>query len=325
MKEPMISAIMPVYNSEKYLKQAIESVISQSYTNLELIIINDGSTDNSEAICQEYAGRDGRVKLISQDNSGSQVARNIGLKAASGDIISFVDADDILNPKMYQILVANMNVYDADVSACGICTDEAELENNDLYYTSGVITGEADIMASVIGGKTDINRVHGYLWNKIYKKKFLQSNFFNEDINIGEDGLFNIILLKNARAVAYTNRKLYFYRQSGGSLTKTHMRPYSLWKKEVKAYTDMLESNEYDKVQYYCKQMLIFCYLKKEEAIVREHKDLKEIYSDKLYLQQLEGINLGNRNASMMYWTLIHCIPVFIAYKYLYLHLKHLM
>ncbi len=113
MNKPLLSVIMPVYNSEKYLSQAIECVINQSYQNWELLLINDGSTDNSGSICSEYKSKDTRIRLLTQENQGSQVARNYGLMQASGELISFIDSDDLLDNDMFSIMIDNMLRFEA--------------------------------------------------------------------------------------------------------------------------------------------------------------------------------------------------------------------
>ena len=324
MKEGLLSVIMPVYNSEKYLSAAIESVLNQSYTNIELIIVNDGSIDGSEAICQSYADKDSRIHLISHENRGGQVARNEGLKLAKGELIAFVDSDDILYPDMFKIMIDNMNYFNTELSACEVTSDLDQCGTANGRLEVCEIEGNDKVMASVVGGRSDVPRTYGYLWNKIYRKSMLEGSLFDENINIGEDGLFNILLLKKCNSVAYTNRKMYFYRQYGKSLTNTHTRAHSLWEKEVKAYTHVLETEDYDKVQHYCKRMLTFCYLKKAEAIIREKRNLKELYLDKKELKKLGKVNLNNKNATIMYKAYMNCMPVFIAYKWLYLKVHKL-
>ncbi len=325
MSSQLLSIIMPVYNSEKYIKEAIESIIDQSYKNWELLLINDGSTDKSESICKAYECKDNRIHLYSQKNQGSQIARNEGLKKASGELISFIDSDDILHKDMFQILIDNMNQYNAEISACDVSFDINEFNSSDAESFSLVIRGNNNVLASVVGGKSNIPRIYGYMWNKIYSRKIIDNFFFNENINIGEDGLFNISLLRNCKSAAYTSRKLYYYRQYGDSLTKTHTRAYSFWAKEVAAYGDILANDTHNELQEYCKQMLVFCYLKKGEAIIREKRMLSELYSDRKELKKLGSIEINDKNAAILYQAYMQCMPVFVSFKYLFLKLKGFM
>ena len=117
---PLVSVVIPVYNVEKYLEQCLISVIFNSYKNLEIIIVNDGSPDNSAAIYNKYAELDKRIKIIVQENSGLSAARNSGLKAATGEYIHFVDSDDYIDLNFYEELVADAQMCDADIAACGV-------------------------------------------------------------------------------------------------------------------------------------------------------------------------------------------------------------
>lgn len=118
MTNPLISVIVPVYNSEKYLKNCISSIRNQTYDNLEIILVDDGSPDNCPAICDEWEKKDNRIKVIHKKNEGVSSARNAGLDAATGEFIGFVDGDDIIAPNFYEILVAQAEEHKADISAC---------------------------------------------------------------------------------------------------------------------------------------------------------------------------------------------------------------
>lgn len=115
MKKIKISVIIPIYNVEQYLSQCLDSIINQTYTNLEIILINDGSTDNSEKICNQYKLLDPRIIVIHKTNGGLSDARNTGIKIATGDYISFVDADDFIDENMYTILFQKINTTNADI------------------------------------------------------------------------------------------------------------------------------------------------------------------------------------------------------------------
>ena len=115
----MISVIVPVYNSEKYLKACIDSIIKQTYTDLEIICVNDGSTDGSLEILREFACMDSRVVVHSQENHGVSTARNVGLKFAHGEFVSFIDSDDEMELDMYELLIQTQNEYQADIVHCG--------------------------------------------------------------------------------------------------------------------------------------------------------------------------------------------------------------
>ena len=119
-QEKIVSIIIPVYNAEKYLGYCLNSIVSQTYKNLEIILVNDGSTDDSLKICNNYAFFDSRVRVINIANRGVSNARNVGLKAATGEYIEFADADDVLNPQMVATLVDKMDTYQSDIIICGL-------------------------------------------------------------------------------------------------------------------------------------------------------------------------------------------------------------
>ena len=116
--EPLISIIVPVYNVEKYLSKCIDSIINQTYKNIEIILIDDGSTDSSGAICDKYALVDSRIHVLHIENSGVSNARNVGLNHATGDYIGFVDSDDYIEPNMYELLLEELIADDVDVVQC---------------------------------------------------------------------------------------------------------------------------------------------------------------------------------------------------------------
>ncbi|KZL89726.1 glycosyltransferase family 2 protein [Clostridium magnum] len=119
----MISIIVPVYNTQRYLHRCIESILKQSYKDLEIILIDDGSTDNSLSICQEYASRDKRIKVMHKDNEGQGAARNLALDICKGEYIGFVDSDDYIMPEMYQIMLESIKFHKADLAICGFSRD----------------------------------------------------------------------------------------------------------------------------------------------------------------------------------------------------------
>ena len=121
---PKLSVIIPIYNTEKYLRDCIESILAQTFTDFELILVDDGSADRSGAICDEYCQLDGRIKVIHQKNGGVTVARKRGTEAASGDYISFIDSDDWIEPNMYHDMWKKADMYNADIVFCDILVEK---------------------------------------------------------------------------------------------------------------------------------------------------------------------------------------------------------
>jgi len=126
---PLLSVIVPIYNVDRYLKKCLDSLLNQTYTNLEIILINDGSTDSSYEICKQYAGKDPRFRLINKENGGLGQARNVGLENANGDIYAFVDSDDWIDIRMFEKMISAMEEYNADIVQCNYCRTRSEKIN----------------------------------------------------------------------------------------------------------------------------------------------------------------------------------------------------
>ena len=200
-----VSVIIPVYNSSEHITECIESIIKQTYTNLEIIIINDGSTDNSLDICQRFESKDNRVKLYNNANHGVSYTRNFGVEHSTGDYIVFVDSDDVIDKDYIKILLDTIINSKSDCSICGIYKGS--------QYTPGSNHENYSILDDEkISGLFEI--YGGFLWNKMYKREIiLKHNIkLNEDVHISEDLLFNFDYFTKCKTVAYNDSKLYFYR-----------------------------------------------------------------------------------------------------------------
>jgi len=203
-----ISVILPVYNVENYLKECLDSVINQSYKNLEIICVNDGSTDNSLEILKKYETKDSRVKLIDQENQGVSAARNQGIKHATGDYIAFVDPDDILERNAYEITLKKMK-KDVDIIIFGYTAFPNATgwwkhagDNIDKIYTNDSINAYFDCHISHI------------VWNKLYKKSIIDENNIEFDTNLkmAEDVDFNLQIFVHTKKVQLIENKFYNYR-----------------------------------------------------------------------------------------------------------------
>nr|WP_239650484.1 glycosyltransferase [Anaerovibrio lipolyticus] len=239
---------MPVYNTKPYLTRCLQSVADQTYDNLEIICIDDGSTDGSEQIVDEFASKDARFVVRHQKNGGESNARNAGLDLLTGDYVTFVDCDDWLEPKMYEILVEALEKNGVDMSACGYSKDTNEkiepAVNIDLVKTG--IWNQHDLMLYVY--KRDSYRaVTGYIWCKLYKKEILQDAAkqwirFNEDIVLGGDILYFAEAALNTKKAIYVDKTLYHYIQRGSS--GFHSQDESKWKDMILTYQMLLSRLE---------------------------------------------------------------------------------
>ena len=208
-----ISVIIPVYNCEKYLPACIESVCAQTYRNLQIILIDDGSRDKSGEICDTYARKDPRITVLHQENAGVSAARNAGLRIAEGELIAFADADDYLDADMYGFLLELMQTYDADIVHCGyrrVVSGNVELEQNsgELY-----LQNREEALFCMVAGKV----FHCGLWNKLYRCQMIEGLAFDEKLKINEDILFNFQAFSRARQLVYMDVPKYNYIAHPGS------------------------------------------------------------------------------------------------------------
>ena len=217
-EEELISVIVPVYQVQLYLNRCIESIIKQTYTRLEIILIDDGSVDSGAELCDEWALTDDRISVIHRNNMGLSEARNAGLAAATGDLIVFIDSDDYIEKEMLEKLYTSMKVSGADIS---ICDFEYVKENGEKRDET---IKERPIKNDTISGKEAIKRMRGKLnvyyvvaWNKLYKKELFKNVRFPKG-KIHEDAFTTYRLFANSRAVTKINDKCYHYVLRSGSI-----------------------------------------------------------------------------------------------------------
>ena len=206
----LISVIMPVYNVERYLPQSIESVLNQDHRNLELILIDDGSTDASGAICDAYAAEDSRVRVIHQKNGGAAAAKNAGLRAATGTYLSFVDSDDYLEPNVYGYMLQVLKAHNADA---------AQFSFQDVYTNR---VEPQRLSPCVLSEREYLVRFTKdwscpLLWNKLYKRSLFEGVFFEEGHKI-DDEYFTYQGFLNPCRVVFDDRIVYNYRKRASSV-----------------------------------------------------------------------------------------------------------
>ena len=209
---PLLSVIVPVYRVEKYLDRCLQSIAGQTYRNLEIILVDDGSPDSSGAICDAWAAKDSRIRVIHKKNAGAGAARNTGLDVATGEIISMIDSDDYLEVHMYEHLL-NLMSEDVDIAECDIC----ETELDDLPMEDG---SQAEVRVYDL---EDAMRLHirDEIFrqtppNKLYRSRTLGAIRFPEG-NLIDDEYFTYKVIGNARRLARSSACMYAYRQQPGS------------------------------------------------------------------------------------------------------------
>ncbi len=214
-----VSIIVPIYNVEKYLRKCIDSLINQTMKDVEIILVNDGSPDNSRSICEEYAEADNRIKVINKKNGGLSSARNAGLKEAKSDYILFVDSDDWINIHMVEILFEEMKKNNAEIVQC-------RYENViDEYIDEGIHGNITSKTISNIDALRNLYKNDSYLetvvtWNKLYKKSLFDGIQFPEG-KLNEDEFTTHKLLYKSKKVVLVDKKLYYYRKTPDSITNS--------------------------------------------------------------------------------------------------------
>lgn len=220
MSIPLVSIIIPVFNAERYLTKCLKSIIKQSYEHIEILVINDGSSDNSLSIINEFSRKDPRIHILSKKNSGPSETRNLGLEHATGEFISFVDADDWIHENMIEQMVFEMSRRRSDLVICEVLQFDCQNDNYTPRRTFKL--SELDqhasydaLMSRFISGEFDFAN-----WNKLYKRAIIEENRirFQADLRIGEDFIFNLIYLNHVSRHTLVYAPMYNYRIHENSL-----------------------------------------------------------------------------------------------------------
>ncbi len=249
---------MPIYNVEKYLAKCINSIINQTYKNIEIVCVDDGSTDSSGALLDELAVSDTRVVVIHQQNTGLIGVRKNGVAAAKGELVAFVDSDDYIEPNMISALYENMSRFDSDIAVCSF----------DIVDTEGKILSSVSPKEACVDSRSavemlvfaDFAKTGLYpMWNKLYKKSlFGKIKFPSGNFNLGEDQYLNLQLLDVATKISFDTNHCYNYVQREGSILKTMKLSYiesffalmSLKREMIEKY-EMIATNRYEVFENY--------------------------------------------------------------------------
>lgn len=210
----MISIIVPVYKVEPYIRRCVNSLLAQTYKDLEIILVDDGSPDNCPVICDEYAQKDHRIKVLHKENGGLSSARNSGMDICKGEYIGFIDSDDYVEPKMYENLMRVIEVQNADIAMCGckIVSESGEIIGNDNFEENAVYPIDEIISKFVLTLKTAS-------WNKLYRASSIKDAQFPDGRIHGEDLVFIMNFLTPATTLATTSYLGYNYIKRENSIT----------------------------------------------------------------------------------------------------------
>lgn len=211
-----ISVIVPVYNCESYLPACLDSILSQTFSDLEIIVVDDGSVDGSPAICDAYTKKDSRIRVIHQSNQGVSAARNVGLDVATGGWIGFVDADDTIAPDMYEVLQKLALEHDADIAHCGYKKVFLDGSVKEVLGTGMLLIQDSrEASECLLTGK----HFTGSPCTKLYKRTILQDINFNKNLKINEDVLLNAQIFQRADKLVFLDVTKYHYHERSDSAT----------------------------------------------------------------------------------------------------------
>jgi len=236
-----VSVIVPLYNAKKHIEKCIESILGQTYTDLEIIIINDGSTDGSGNIIEERYLSDERVIYIEQQNGGIAAARNRGIEASSGDFITFMDNDDVIKPEMHKHMVEVITETQADIAICDFnltYDDGRKMQANYSKTKNEVLDMQSDGVHTYFA-KCLINpRSNNYIWTRMYRADIIKKAGIRfEKVMIGEDTLFNFKLLVHVKKITFVQQAFYSYLQHTKSSLHTTAKCFPI----AKGYADYFD------------------------------------------------------------------------------------
>ena len=306
--EELISVIIPVYNVEKYLKECLDSVINQTYKNIEIILVNDGSTDNSRDICESYAKLDNRIKVINKENAGVSSARNRGVEEAKGEWITFIDADDWVESeycsKLYQEVKSNA---DTDIAICGynrVYGDEKEVINcktlRKTYNTKQFFIKVLNVQNS-----------YGFCHMKLIRKACIGDTKFNENIVVGEDALFNMELVRNINDQSVVRRYDENYANKYlKSIKEIKKYIFKNYKEDIEA-----KNNYYNYAAYHVLLVAVnYCFNPKNNKNYREQvKLLKEICGIEEFKEAIRYSNFNDLSKTRAITLLTIKFKLYIA------------
>ncbi|MCR5636948.1 MAG: glycosyltransferase [Clostridiales bacterium] len=211
----LISVIVPIYNVEEYLDSCVKSILLQTYKNLEIILVDDGSPDKCGAMCDNYAEIDDRIKVIHKTNGGLSDARNAGLAICTGDYISFIDSDDHIHPEFYSILINTIKEHNCDIAECDVkkvfLNEKTSNIIPDNHDTS--VYGTEDALCMLVND----NIIYQHVWNKLYKRSVVDNIIFNVG-KTNEDEFWTYQIIGNSTKIAHCFVPLYYYTQRKGSI-----------------------------------------------------------------------------------------------------------
>lgn len=322
MEQPKISIIIPVYNVEKYLNRCIESVVNQSFKELEIILVDDGSPDNCPKMCDDWATKDSRIKIVHKKNEGLGLARNTGMQHATGEYIAFIDSDDYVDLNMYEILYTKAALHNADIVYCGhkFGLKDGTYEDRCDYKEETVFDNSKDIEDLSISyfyplkGSTKMMSV----WHSIYKREVIKTEFYSEREVVSEDLHFQVSAILNSKKIVYIPDSLYYYCYNGESLSHTFKfsKVYG-YQKLMNLLLKAYPGKEHYVYKFYFNYTLNFIrpFLGQKGLTSKEkRKSLRELYSSPIWFEIKKGTDISIYHKHQKLYYLFMGKKVFFLY-----------
>lgn len=304
-----ISVIIPVYKAEKYIRRCVDSLIRQTYTDIEIVLVDDGSPDRCPAICDEYASKDKRVKVIHCENGGSMKARQVGFEAASGEYIGFADSDDWAEPDMYEKLAEATKKYNADITICGYYIDFPDFVKEHYSRLKKVFYDKGDLEHDIypylfLTSASDEFLVEACCWNKLYKKEILARNINRVDgrAKVGEDSAFVFSSVIDSNTIAVVNKCLYHYYCNDNSIMTGYdpkmpqiifLPAETLWQKNRECGNKYTEQLYYYTLRYANVFTLNEVRAGNKKSLRQKRKDIKGFINNRLLQESAHNINIS--------------------------------
>lgn len=279
----LISIIVPVYKVEKYLRECIDSILSQTYENFELILVDDGSPDNSGKICDEYAEKDKRIKVLHKENGGVSSARNLGLDNANGEYVTFIDSDDFVDKRYLEVLCTNLKENNADISVCRFSKyiNESFFLYQESFPNKSVIEHNTDDFFDFFARFFSLKcYFFGSACRCLFKKSTIGETRFDKNIRISEDLLFTANVVFNSKNISFVNESLYFYRMDNASATSSYKKNFfesqAQLSYELCVLFAKIDKKGFDKILKRYNALLCYYLLSNELKFRKSNPDYKE-------------------------------------------------
>ena len=339
----LVTIVVPVYNVDKYLEECIVSIINQSYSNFELILVNDGSTDNSDSICKKFINNE-KVKYISKENEGVSVARNVGINMAKGKWIVFVDGDDYLDKYMIEDLVKQIKNDNTDIVITPPILEYDEVTKKGIIFDKDILFNnknindlELNIICRQFGKNYNTDIGAGGPWGKIYNLDFLRKNnlFFIPGLKRMQDVVFNLNACEKSSNVSYRNKYYYHYRINSFSVCiKYNPNIFNVFIEVINHFNYFIEDNKKDSNFFqalYLKTILMYIEGSKISILHKDNKVsflkkrclLKKYYKTKEFKNAFRKIKYSNLNFKMKLFVTICKMHLFsVAYLMIYIFIN---